>query len=254
MRRNLTIDRGNTATKAVVWEGRRAIWQQSYPDAVREDFCNIVEKYSPECAILCTVTDGNEFILETLTELLGEENVKVLTREMPIPMEIDYSTPETLGADRVAAAVGATVINPGKTSLVVDIGTAITYDVVTADCHFRGGNIAPGIGMRLRALNAYTSRLPLIDRKGETPLWGESTDTAMRSGAVNGVIGEILYYMSQLPADTTLILTGGWGTDMAKLLPIKAVAKPCLVSIGLNRILSYNNQLQQGILTYNETK
>ena len=76
----------------------------------------------------------------------------------------------------------------------------------------------------------------------------------MRSGAVNGVIGEILYYMSQLPADTTLILTGGWGTDMAKLLPIKAVAKPCLVSIGLNRILSYNHQLQQGILTYNETK
>lgn len=240
MRRNLTIDRGNTATKAVVWEGKSAILQISFPNPSCEDFRRIVEEYSPSVAILCSVTDNNGFIIDTLSELLGKENVQMLTNKTQVPLIIDYKTPDTLGPDRVAAAVGATVINSGKTSLVVDIGTAITYDVVTSDGHFLGGNIAPGIGMRLRALNAYTSRLPLIDSKGFTPLWGESTETAMRSGAVQGVIGEILYYMSKLPEDATLITTGGWGKEMADLLPIKALAKPCLVSIGLNRILTYN--------------
>lgn len=240
MRRNLTIDRGNTATKAVVWEGKSAILQISFPNPSCEDFRRIVEEYSPSVAILCSVTDNNDFIIDTLSELLGKENVQMLTNKMRVPLIIDYKTPDTLGPDRVAAAVGATVINSGKTSLVVDIGTAITYDVVTSDRHFLGGNIAPGIGMRLRALNAYTSRLPLIDSKGFTPLWGESTETAMRSGALQGVIGEILYYMSKLPEDATLITTGGWGKEMADLLPIKALVKPCLVSIGLNRILTYN--------------
>lgn len=240
MRKNLTIDRGNTATKAMLWEGKKAVWQHTFSAPSCEDFRSIVEKFAPNCAILCSVTENNDFITDTLKELLGSENVAVLTSEMPVPLTIDYKTPQTLGADRVAAAVGATVINPGKTSLVVDIGTAVTYDVVTADGRFIGGNIAPGIGMRLRALNAFTQRLPLIESKGETPLWGKTTEEAMRAGAVNGVIGEILYYMSQLPEGTSLILTGGWGSDMAKLLPIKCVAKPCLVSIGLNRILSYN--------------
>ena len=240
MRRNLTIDRGNTATKAVVWEGKSAILQISFPSPSCEDFRRIVEEYSPSVAILCSVTDNNDFIIDTLSELLGKENVQMLTNKTRVPLIIDYKTPDTLGPDRVAAAVGATVINSCKTSLVVDIGTAITYDVVTSEGHFLGGNIAPGIGMRLRALNAYTSRLPLIDSKGFTPLWGESTETAMRSGAVQGVIGEILYYMSKLPEDATLITTGGWGTEMAALLPIKALVKPCLVSIGLNRILTYN--------------
>ena len=240
MRRNLTIDRGNTATKAVVWEGKSAILQISFSGPSCEDFRRIVEEYSPSVAILCSVTDNNDFIIDTLSELLGKENVQMLTNKTRVPLIIDYKTPDTLGPDRVAAAVGATVINSGKTSLVVDIGTAITYDVVTSDRHFLGGNIAPGIGMRLRALNAYTSRLPLVDSKGFTPLWGESTETAMRSGAVQGVIGEILYYMSKLPEDATLITTGSWGTEMAALLPIKALVKPCLVSIGLNRILTYN--------------
>lgn len=240
MRRNLTIDRGNTATKAVVWEGKSAILQISFPNPSCDDFRRIVEEYSPSVAILCSVTDNNDFIIDTLSELLGKENVQMLTNKTHVPLIIDYKTPDTLGPDRVAAAVGATVINSGKTSLVVDIGTAITYDVVTSEGHFLGGNIAPGIGMRLRALNAYTSRLPLIDSKGFTPMWGESTETAMRSGAVQGVIGEILYYMSKLPEDATLITTGGWGKEMAGLLPIKALVKPCLVSIGLNRILTYN--------------
>lgn len=240
MRRNLTIDRGNTATKAVVWEGKSVIWQNSFPCPSCDDFRRIVEEFAPSFAILCSVTDNNDFIIDTLSELLGNDNVQMLTNKTRVPLIIDYKTPDTLGPDRVAAAIGATVINPGKTSLVVDIGTAITYDVVTSEGHFLGGNIAPGIGMRLRALNAYTSRLPLIDSKGNTPMWGESTETAMRSGAVQGVIGEILYYMSKLPEDATLITTGGWGEEMAKLLPIKALAKPCLVSIGLNRILTYN--------------
>ncbi|MDE7093235.1 MAG: pantothenate kinase, partial [Muribaculaceae bacterium] len=75
---------------------------------------------------------------------------------------------------------------------------------------------------------------------GETPLFRSSTETAMRAGAINGIVAEIMYYYSKLPDGTRLIITGGWGNEIAELLPIKAIVKPCLVSIGLNSILMYN--------------
>jgi type III pantothenate kinase len=159
---------------------------------------------------------------------------------MPMPLKIDYATPHTLGEDRIAAAVGAWSLFPGENSLVVDMGTAVTYDLVSADGHFKGGNIAPGIGMRLRSLHSFTARLPEVGGYGDTPLLGTDTATAMRAGAVRGVVGEIAYYRAMLPVDTRIVLTGGWAHRVNEFLDFEATIDPCLVTKGLLSILLYN--------------
>lgn len=241
MQRYLTIDRGNTALKAVVWEGEEAIWQETVSNVSRTHLTEIQNRYNPVKVALCTVVANDYLLIGYLHQLFGQENVHILSAETPLPIKILYGTPETLGSDRIAAAVGAWSINPGAASLIVDIGTAVTYDFVNTNGEFVGGNIAPGIGLRLKALNRFTGKLPMIDSRGETPLLGTSTETAMRSGVVNGIKAEILFYLSQLPGGTSLIITGGWGADIARMLePVKATVVPGLVSFGLNRILLYN--------------
>ncbi|MBD5378705.1 MAG: type III pantothenate kinase [Bacteroides sp.] len=240
MHNNLTIDCGNTAIKAVIWEGKRAVWRHTFQEFSYTDAQAIVERYAPKKAIGCSVADPNHPLRQILIETFGDDNVIWLSNKTPMPIKIGYATPDTLGVDRIAAVAGAVALCPGKNLLVVDIGTAATYDVVTENGEFIGGNIAPGVGMRLKALHNFTARLPMIESSGETPLFGTSTETAMRSGAVNGIAAEIMYYYSKLPEGTRLIITGGWGNDIAELIPVKAIVKPCLVSIGLNSILMYN--------------
>ncbi|MDE7153267.1 MAG: type III pantothenate kinase [Muribaculaceae bacterium] len=241
MQRYLTIDRGNTALKAVIWEGETAIWQEAVSNVSRTHLTQLKKDYEPARVALCTVVANDYTLIGYLHQLFGEENVLILSASVPLPIKILYQTPETLGSDRIAAAVGAWSVNTGRNSLIVDIGTAVTYDFVNEKGEFEGGNIAPGIGLRLKALNRFTGRLPMIDSRGETPLLGVSTETAMRSGVVNGIKAEILFYLSQLPADTRLIITGGWGADIARMLqPVESAVYPGLVSLGLNRILLYN--------------
>lgn len=240
MQKNLTIDRGNTTTKVVVWEGRRAIYRNTYPRFSCVEASSLRDRYMPGNVMLCSVAGDDEEVMAMLSDVFAGTRVGLLTSETPLPIAVDYQTPATLGSDRIAAAVGGWTLHHGHDMLIVDVGTAVTYDVVTADGHFVGGNIAPGVGMRLKALHQFTARLPLVESKGETPAFGVTTETALRSGAVNGVIAEILFYHSRLQPGAKLILTGGWGSDMAEMLPVKATVKPCLVSIGLNSILTYN--------------
>ena len=123
---------------------------------------------------------------------------------------------------------------------MIDLGTAITYDVVTANGCYIGGNIAPGITMRLEALHNYTSRLPLVEATGHCPLWGEDTTTAIRSGVLNGVIGEIYHYKKQLSQSPVVILTGGNATLIGPMLDFTPEIDHHLVTRGLNSILIYN--------------
>ncbi|MBQ2098215.1 MAG: type III pantothenate kinase, partial [Bacteroidales bacterium] len=166
-----------------------------------------------------------------------------LTPDTRIPIVNRYSTPKTLGNDRLAAAVGATVMFPWGNSLIIDVGTAITYDYVKDGCEYLGGNISPGIDIRLRALHDYTSRLPLIDDPQPTETFGLSTREAISNGVVMGVIHEIEGYVSDFEkknVNSNIILTGGGSIYLSKKLKITIFAEPNLVNIGLNRILNYN--------------
>lgn len=235
---NLTIDQGNSSAKIAVWDGSELIDQEESKQLTAEQLQSVAERFRPGRALCCSVTGNGKKI----ARLLMNQGVRAreVSHDMPMPLKLDYATPHTLGEDRIAAAVGAWSLFPGDNSLVVDMGTAVTYDLVSADGHFRGGNIAPGIGMRLRSLHSFTARLPEVGGYGDTPLLGIDTATAMRAGAVRGVVGEIAYYRSKLPADTRIVLTGGWARHVSELLDFDVTIDPCLVTKGLLSILLYN--------------
>ncbi len=235
---NLTIDQGNSVAKLVVWQGD-VIVNESRCDCLSvENINTLTEQFAIDVAIYCSVATSGDEIVEALNKTCRQ--VISLSHNTPLPIKISYTTPETLGKDRLAAAVGAWSLHQGHTILVVDMGTAVTYDVVTADNCFLGGNIAPGLEMRLNALNHFTARLPKVDLDGNAPLWGIDTETALRSGAIHGVAGEISYYRSKLPDDTIVLLTGHMSETIASLVDFPVEIEPHLVTKGLNRILIYN--------------
>lgn len=235
---NLTIDQGNSAAKLVVWQGEEIVHESRYDKLSAETVTGIVRRFSIGSAIYCSVADNGDDIVKSLRQSCN--CVITLSHDTPLPIGIGYGTPETLGKDRIAAAVGAWSMHRGQTILVVDMGTAVTYDVVTADGQFIGGNIAPGMGMRLDALNRFTARLPQVPVEGDIPLWGTDTMTAMRSGAIHGIAAEISYYRSRLPDGSIVVLTGHGSETIMSLVDFPIETEPHLVTKGLNRILTYN--------------
>lgn len=235
---NLTIDQGNSSVKIAVWDGSTLIEQETVKELTRQHLAKTVARFRPGRALCCSVTgNGRRMAQWLVTQGVDAREVNF---EMPLPLALDYTTPQTLGEDRIAAAVGAWSLFPGNDLLVVDMGTAVTYDVVDADGHFRGGNIAPGIGMRLRSLNSFTARLPQVGGYGVTPLVGYDTATAMRAGAVRGVVAEIAYYRSMLPENAKVVLTGGWACHVSEFLDFPVTVEKSLVTKGLLSILLYN--------------
>lgn len=234
----LTIDQGNSSAKIAVWEDDRLIEEEISRELTRQQLAKIAARFQTAKALCCSVTGNGK----RMAQWLASQGVDAseVTCDMPLPLTIGYSTPTTLGEDRIAAAVGAWSLFPGEPMLVVDMGTAITYDVITAEGRFEGGNIAPGIGMRLRSLHSFTARLPEINGYGETPEFGHNTATAMRSGAVRGVVAEIEYYLSLLPAGTRVVLTGGWANHVSEFLRFPVTIDRNLVTKGLISILLYN--------------
>ncbi len=241
MELSLTIDQGNSSAKVAVWDQSTPTVLANYEALTDDVISNLIARYNIDRAIYSSVAEHHDQLLLMLQQA-GIRTME-LNRLTPLPIAIDYSTPDTLGVDRIAAAVGAWSLHRGREILTVDAGTAITYDRVTADGHYIGGNIAPGIGMRLKALNQFTVQLPLISGRGEVRLWGNSTESAMRSGAVNGVLAEITYYRSKLPADAVIVMGGGWGYELSQKLDFITDYQEGLVNRGLNEILIYNENI-----------
>ena len=156
------------------------------------------------------------------------------------PLTIKYLTPETLGSDRLAAAVGAWDRAPGNNLLIIDSGSAITFDFVDHNGNYLGGNIAPGIKMRLKALHDYTACLPNIEKDGEVPYIGYNTETAIRSGVISGICHEIEGYIEDFKekyGNVFVFLTGGDEKTLINHIKSRIFADKYLVAKGLNRIL-----------------
>lgn len=240
----LTIDEGNSSVKVALWRDgvmeNVATHRHVTPQLLRGI---LPTGEVADCAIYCSVCGRTAREVTELTHDIAR-NVIMLDAYTSMPIAIDYRSRHTLGADRIAAATGAVVLSPGRPALVVDMGTAITYDVVTADAHFAGGNIAPGIFVRLEALDHFTRALPLVETDGDVPRWGYDTSTAMRSGAILGVVGELQYYRhclsDECDTDPAIILTGGSAELILPFITTPIIYEPNLVLIGLNRILDYN--------------
>lgn len=243
---NLTIDQGNTSTKLALWDSEgNLVETSSRVRFVARDVLSIAPGREIDTAIYCTVSRRPPAMLRALER--RARHVIEFNVNTPMEISVDYRSPESLGLDRLAAAVGAYGLGGcrGHEILVVDMGTAITYDRVTADSRYIGGNIAPGLFMRLKALNHYTARLPLIDprtRAENIPVWGYDTRSALVAGAVRGVIGELEYYHNAIGGNAKVVLTGGDAEMIAEKLSFRPVVEPNLVSLGLENIIKYNSR------------
>lgn len=193
-------------------------------------------------AIVCSTGEAAPVIIDILRRRIPYV-ITMDTADAGVPVKNLYLSPETLGQDRLAAAVGAAVVLPGRNVLVVDFGTAITFDLVTAGGEYAGGNISPGVDMRFRALNHFTERLPLCSLSGVETLIGNHTEQAIANGVANGVEFEVKGYMDRLKSeydDLAVIFTGGGAEYFVEKFKNAIFANYDLVSIGLNRILNYN--------------
>lgn len=242
---NLTIDIGNTCTKLVAFDGLTPVRELRMDDGEwfkLADFCN---EYHFTRGIYSTVIRLSGEFEERIKEL-PFPMMQLVSGVTPIPIRNKYSTPYTLGTDRLAAAVGAYCKNKGHDVLIIDVGTCITYDFVASSGEYIGGNISPGPTVRLKALNMYTDSLPLVDRKGDTPLLGYSTETAIRSGVMYGVEREIEGYISDFLLKYPglfVYLTGGVPLNLHISEKKCIFANKFIVPEGLNRILLYNEEL-----------
>lgn len=165
------------------------------------------------------------------------------SQDTPIPITNRYRTPETLGSDRLAAVIGASSLKPGKDLLIIDAGTCITYEVIDARGNYWGGNIAPGMQMRLKALHEFTARLPLVEAEGDVPGMGYSTETAIRSGVLRGMKYEIEGYIKSMRTKfphLLVFLTGGNRINFDTNIKNIIFTDKYIVPRGLNKILDYN--------------
>lgn len=253
MQYKLTIDRGNTALKAALWDGKGALLATAKGDeSVRpsELIAQLLHKVGAtpdttiDSAVYCSVVDTDRADdLASMKPLCGK--IIDLNSDTQMPLTISYYTPRTLGADRIAAALGAlAVAGDSRPLLVSDLGTAVTYDFVAPGRVYVGGNIAPGIDLRLRALAAFTDALPAVASDGgDTPTWGKTTAEAMRSGAVRGVAAELEYYHRAAGDGALAVLTGGSAQLLIQqnIINFDYIHDPYLVHKGLYSIIQNEN-------------
>ncbi len=238
---NLIIEQGNTSSKVAVYDNMRQEAFFSFEKLDETIIAPLFDQFPLTRGIFSTVIDQDETLLRFLKDRLPY--LIRLDETVPLPIKIAYRTPATLGRDRIAAAVGSYYLQPGRNLLVIDAGTAITYDIVEASGIYKGGNISPGLTTRFRALHQFTKKLPLLSEEGDTPLIGTDTETAIRSGVVHGIVFEMDHYIDtfrQKYPDLLVFLTGGHSFYFERRLKNSIFADINLVLTGLNRILEYN--------------
>lgn len=232
---NLTLDIGNTAVKWATFEGRELV------ECGRTERGNWAEV---EKALVCASGDMTK--VQPWIDSFHFQ-FSIFNSSTPLPIKLDYKTPETLGTDRVADACGAAALHPGEACLIIDAGTCITVDFIDGDGVYHGGAIMPGLGMNLQALHNYTAKLPLIDLAGVTkaPVLGRSTEESILAGTLGATLlalaGYVALYKGKAPG-LKVLLTGG---DAERLTASGTVAwehVPHLTLIGLNEILIHNEK------------
>ena len=257
---NLVIDIGNTNIKIGFFSGKeiQKLWSGFEIDEMH--LREWVEPSHPKAAIISTVRTSEakgikseelqgEKMLQTFApdlQWLSDYNIPVLLAgpHLKLPIRTKYQTPETLGSDRLAAAVAAADRFEGENTLVINAGSCITTDFVSDAGEYLGGTIAPGLHMRLRAMHHFTGRLPLIHNVVEnTPILGDTTESSMMSGVINGITAEIEGMIAALNKEIgffNIILSGGDGKIFAKKLKSRIFAVDNIVLHGLNLMLKHN--------------
>lgn len=244
---NLCIDQGNSRTKIAIFdEDGKMVNHFIYKNFSSQDIEKLFDLFPISNSIISSVVNIEPAVVNVLHR--RSKFFLLFDHTTPVPIRNGYDTPNTLGQDRLAAAVGANCLSPDSNLLIIDAGSAITYDFVSDHNEYLGGNIAPGMKMRFMALKNQTKKLPLveIDEKQIIPLFGRNTNDAILAGVVRGIKYETEGYMRTLQkrvGNFTTYLTGGNAAYIQANLRLPVVLEKHLVLIGLNRILTYNKGL-----------
>jgi len=249
---NLCIDQGNSRTKvALMTDEGKLVSHFIYRSFSSADVERLFDLYDISASIISSVVDIEAAVVNTLHR--RSQHFVLFDHNTPVPITNGYETPQTLGQDRLAAAVGARSLCPDENLLIIDAGSAITYDFVSAEGEYVGGNIAPGLKMRFTMLHRMTKKLPMVeaDENELIPLFGKNTRDAIAAGVIRGVAYEVKGYMRTLNEKTPhfrTFLTGGHAPYILKNVRTSPTEKrelqyeKHLVLIGLNTILVYNKK------------
>lgn len=239
---NLIIDIGTSFIKTAVIHKQEILFKETIPGISVGYLSSIIRDFPQlKHAILSSVRKKDQPLLNYLYKEF--DRFIELTAETPIPLKNLYKSPTTLGYDRLAASVGANNIFPGSNVLVIDVGSAITIDFVNDKNEYAGGNISPGMSMRFKALNEYTTNLPLEKPQEYSEFLGSGTSGAIVNGVQNGIIYELEGYISRLTKtikNLRVILTGGDADFFANKLKNSIFVDLNLTLKGLHKILEYN--------------
>ncbi len=238
---NLIVDVGNTRVKIAVFEEDKVIsLLKVSPEMIFQVLEKKIKKYPFEHAIVSSVGEKSFEIRDFLQNRIP---TILLNQQTKVPFENKYSTPETLGVDRIALVAGAVNQFAKRNILVVDVGTCVTFDFVNAKSQYLGGAISLGLLMRYKALHNFTAKLPLLNPEIPSNYIGDSSRKSIHSGVVNGMIAEIEGIIEKYQREfdnLTIVLTGGDTNFLSKQLKKGIFANPNFLLEGLNSILKYN--------------
>ncbi len=242
----LAIDIGNTKIKAAVFEEYAVVDKLIFGrNDAEKNIENIFQTYGKISQIVLSSVgeeDANMLLwLQTYT------NLTVINRTSRFPFANRYATPETLGIDRMVLSAGAVLSYPDKNRLVIDAGTCVTYDFIDRANHYIGGAISPGLRLRYESMHNFTAKLPLLYPEMPSNYTGNTTNQAMHSGVINGLLYEIEGFMCRYVeqyGDVSIILTGGDAEFLAKRLKNTIFANSNFLLESLNKLYLYTIKIE----------
>ena len=240
----LLVDIGNTLIKTALADENRILDFKNW--TLIAPMIDYLIAQEVTLVFVVSVTDRHQEIAAALPKGV---RLKVFDRQTPLPLNNHYKTKETLGLDRLVALMGAYELFPNRNNLVIDVGTCITYDLLDVENNYYGGAISPGIGIRLRSLHDYTSKLPHIEIAAQSDhpaVTGDSSANSILSGVMNGILFELEGFISSFSLQyeqLNTIITGGDGYRFESTIKASIFVAPKLILIGLYRILKENEEI-----------
>jgi type III pantothenate kinase len=239
----LAIDIGNTRIKTAVFEENTLLTIVIFEKKELSNQINLILKKFPLIKFFFIANVGR-VLINDFSEFENKVEVYFITKDSKFPFHNLYSTPSTLGIDRMVLASGAVIQYPNQNRLVIDAGTCITYDFIDENNNYYGGAISPGIRLRYESLHNYTAKLPLLLKSNPKKIVGESTNESIHSGIINGIAYEIEGFIKSLEvqnANFIIILTGGDAEFLAIRLKNTIFANPNFLLESMNQTFQYNN-------------
>lgn len=238
---NLILDFGNTYQKCAVFNNEELLELKRFEKISIDDIKSFIKNYPEiDASIISSVINYDKKIEEFLKKNYFHIELNHKTK---IPIINTYKTPDTLGKDRLASAIGAASLFPHQNVLAIDCGTAVKYDFVNSKGEYLGGGIGPGLYLRFKALYNDTDKLPLVDYEEFSELVGRSTKESILAGVLQGFASEIEGMIERYKSTynkLNIVVTGGERKYFDKLLKNSIFADSNLVMKGLNKTLLYN--------------